>query len=181
MFTVVVACLLLTAPARGDGPTLRFSTSIRTADISVFTDPTPPHTGALDVSVMLQPRPAGSKRSSAAFQISAFPVNSPEKRIRTAPIEVLVMNKLFRVAELDLQEPGPWRIEVEIDSQAGGLQTSFDINVEDGNSDWMSPSVWISLPVLAVALFAIHRRRVNSRRKVAPGQASTAAPPAVSG
>jgi hypothetical protein len=167
-----VACVLYPLPARGDGGTLRYSTRTRGLDIEVFTDPTPVKTGTVDVSVYVKPFPAGETRPMPVFQVCAYPVAAPALRQCEPATSEVATNKLFRAAQLQLTQPGLWQVDVTIESADGNFRAGFQLPVEAGYPDWATYAKWIGLPVVAVVIFAAHRRLVLRRQR-------ERAPPAV--
>jgi hypothetical protein len=165
LFLVAVLCVVPAAPARGDGGTLRYSTRTRGLDISVFTDPTPPRTGTVDVSVFVRPVPSGETRPMPAFQVCAYPVAAPSKRVCEPATAEVATNKLFRAAQLELNQPGLWQIEIVMDSADGQSVAGFQLPVESSYPDWVSNALWVGVPAIAVVLFIAHRRLVRRREK----------------
>jgi hypothetical protein len=177
LLVVAIAFLVGPAPAFGDGGKLRQSTRTRGLDISVFTDPTPVKTGTVDVSVFVRPVPFGEARPLPAFQVCAYPIAAPAKRVCEPATAEVATNKLFRAAQLELSQPGLWQVEVVIDSADGSTVASFQLPVEEAYPGWVPYAIWIGLPAVAVVLFAVHwwLVRRGERAETAPG---VVAPPA---
>jgi hypothetical protein len=158
------ACVVCSSTARGDGDTLRYTKRRQDLEVSVFTGPDPVYMGTADVSLLLQPLPPDSVHPLPAYQICAYPVGKPEQKHCEPPAVASVVNKVFRAARLEFTEPGPWQIEILIDSDHGVWMGQFELPVENGYSPRETYGRWIGLPAVAVLVYVVHRRLSNRRR-----------------
>jgi hypothetical protein len=161
--------LITATPARGDGGTLQKTLRTRTLEINIFTDPTPPRTGTVDVNVVMLPIPAGTSQALPAFQVCAYPDGAPEKIHCDTPVMARAMN--YRAGQLDLPKAGLWHVEVRVEADVP-ITGKFDLNVEEGYPAALTYAVWIALPAVAAWMFMIHRRRVNRRQRITTAPAS---------
>jgi hypothetical protein len=170
-------CLLVFAasPALADG---RFLLGTKRGDgmeVSVFTDPPPLRTGAVEISVMVVPLRKGIRLPAPSFKVCAYPSGQPEKLIcDESVVRTTALNQVFRAGRLDIPEAGKWQVEIESDITDGAKLGPFAIEVIEGTSSNHSWLLWLGLPVAAVAVFAVHQRLVH-RRSTRPAPASSAA------
>lgn len=143
--------LLAVAPARGDGGTLRISQKIDNRQISVFTSPTPPYAGLVDVSVLVQD--AATSRVLLDVPVRVRARNGSMKTLETPATREAATNKLMEAALLDLPQPGMWSIEVFVADQQEPLQ--FELTVEEPPPAWRELILWICWPFAAIALFVL--------------------------
>lgn len=149
--------LLAVAPVvHGDGGLLRVSQRVGDRIVSVFTSPTPPTTGPLDVSVLVQD--ADSRRV-----LSDRPVTVRARRgsrsLESVATREAATNKLLVAAALEIDEPGTWTIEVDIGDDA---MSSFPIDIAEADH---ATTWWIAWPFAVIAAFAVarFRRRTSPR------------------
>ncbi|HEV3303583.1 MAG TPA: hypothetical protein VG055_28285, partial [Planctomycetaceae bacterium] len=82
IFSVWLALGAETSVARADGGTLRYSGRCGDRLITVFTDPTPPRAGLMDVSVLIQEASSGKPRPDVPVTVQAHLVDHPQEQIR---------------------------------------------------------------------------------------------------
>jgi hypothetical protein len=167
IFVLAAASILLPSTARGDGGTLRLRAQVGGVEVSVYSNPPPVRTGMVDISILVNPVPADAQRPSPIFQICAYPVDNPEHKIRAGVVRTPAMNKLFTAAELQLLEPGRWKVEIDAEIVDGVKLGEFEIDVRDQPARF---ALWIGLPAAVVVVFVAHRWLVSRRlrRSVRP-------------
>src|SRR5262245_4993963 len=117
---VSLSLLGAVADARADGGTVRFSGQRDGFRVTVFTAPTPPRVGPIDVSVLVQDAASAATRSDVPVLVHAHPVGRPAQRIGGPATVEAATNKLYRAAVLELSESGPWRVEVAVGEEESG-------------------------------------------------------------
>src|SRR5262249_763281 len=139
------------------GGTLRFSGPCGDWRVSAFTTPTPLRVGIVDVSVLVQESASGKPRPDLSVTISARPVGASGKKLREPATHEAATNKLFRMVELKLTEPGFWDVEVEVKGSEGKATARFQLPVEEPLLFRSTLGLWIGWPAVAVLLFGIHQ------------------------
>ncbi|CAN5118790.1 hypothetical protein BH11PLA2_BH11PLA2_16740 [soil metagenome] len=159
-FTYLLILLLLSNVARADGGTLRLSQKVGPRQVAVFTSPTPPRAGVIDVSVLAQ-NSAGETDTTVKVRVLATRKDGDSSMISKRATGEAATNKLLQAAILDLPTPGLWMISVIVDD----AETTFELEIAEPLPAWWNLAAWIAWPLLAVVLFAIHRRLVKRRNR----------------
>jgi hypothetical protein len=133
--------------------------------ITVFTDPTPPRSGVVDVSVLIQEASSGKPRPDIPVIVEAQRVDHPQKQIRAPATTEAATNKLLRAAQLDLAA-GRWHVDIVVEDLGRVSPSGFDIDVAEGLPPWIQMSFWIGWPFLAIGLFVMHQFLVRHRPRV---------------
>ncbi|MFO0846365.1 MAG: hypothetical protein U0797_28975 [Gemmataceae bacterium] len=144
---------------RADGGLLRLSER----GVSVFTSPTPPRVGTLDVSVLVQDA-KGKVRLGVPVRVRAWPVEDTDHVVEADATTELATNKLLQSAHLELDRPGPWRLVVEV----GSTEFACDFEVAGPSPSWWPLAPWVGWPFLVVALFFL--RFFLARREPPPNR-----------
>jgi hypothetical protein len=143
--------------ARGDGGLLRLSRG----GVSVFTSPTPPRVGVLDVSILVQGA-RGKVRLGVPVAVRAWPADDPDFVLRATASRELATNQLMQSAHLNLDRPGRWRLVVQVD----GDEFPCDLDVAGPAASWHPLLPWVGWPFVVVALFLL--RIFLTRREPPP-------------
>jgi hypothetical protein len=94
--------------------------------------------------------------------------------IRVAATSAAATNKLLQAANVELPAPGRWDVRVQYtipnsDAEAiHGDAVRFTMEAAPPLPRWLSVWPWFTWPVLAVLLFAMHRKLVAGRALLAP-------------
>lgn len=115
--------------------------------VSVYTEPTPLRTGAIDVSVLLQDTASEATVLDADVTVSAEPVAHDGVGGTFRATRAQATNKLFKAAEFAIQGAGLWRFTVTATSGAGTGTVTFEAAVRD-------PGL-LDRPFLVVLLLAL--------------------------
>jgi hypothetical protein len=137
-----------------DGGTLRLSRVAGDVRISVFTSPTPPRVGTIDVSVLVQDAKSGAVRLGRPVRVRAWPVEEPAHELEAAASHDLATNKLLQAAHLDLDRPGLWRLAVTV----GEAEVTADFELAGAAPSWWSLVPWVGWPFLLAGLFLLLQR-----------------------
>jgi hypothetical protein len=148
--------------ARADGGTVRYSGRFGERLITVFTDPTPPRSGVVDVSVLIQEASTGKPRPDIPVIVEAQRVDHPRKQIRAPATTQAATNKLLRAAQLDLAA-GRWHVDIVVENSGLVSPAEFDLDVAEGLPAWIQMSFWIGWPLAAIGLFVMHQFLVRRR------------------
>jgi hypothetical protein len=156
------------AAARADGGAVRASAAAGGWRVTVFTDPTPPRAGPVDVSVLVQDAATGRPDPAARVWVRAAPRDRDGPAVEGPATADAATNKLMVAAALDLPEPGWWAVRVRVEGGGRSAEVAFDVEVGGPPPRWPALAGWVGWPALAVALFAAHRVLVR-RRGPRPG------------
>jgi hypothetical protein len=159
---VMVVCLLVTPAALADGGTVRFSALRDGKTVTVFTSPTPPCTGIVDVSIFVQDAGSGQPISDLPITVRAHSIRSGERISFPATTEAAT-NKLMRSALLELPEPGTWHVVVE----GFTPPVEFDLEIAEPLPAWLEMWPWICWPVVPIALFCVHQGVMKMQKRKA--------------
>jgi hypothetical protein len=156
-----------TSVARADGGTVRYSGRCGDRLITVFTDPTPPRSGVVDVSVLIQEASSGKPRPDIPVIVEAQRVDQPQKQIRAPATTEAATNKLLRAAQLDLAA-GRWHVDIVVEDSGQVSPPEFDLEVAEGLPPWIQMGFWIGWPLVAIGLFVVHQLLVRQPPRVDP-------------
>lgn len=153
---VLVHVLAAPRPAFADGGTVRASVRAGNWQVTVFTSPTPPRAGSIDVSVLVQDA-NGQPDPAARVVVRASPRGEPNRVIEQPATREAATNKLFVAAVLALPESGWWEFRVRVGGGGGAVEVPFALEVGEPPPRWLSLAGWLAWPAVAVLLFAVHR------------------------
>ena len=163
---LILAGILLGAAsaALADGGRLRAHENAGDFRVAVFTAPEPLTAGEADVSVLVQQRATDEPVLDADVMLS---LEGPGRVASVVPAVRHSRNRLFYGATVKLG-PGKWTatIRVRRGSVAGEVRAAFQ--VEDAPARPLRVWPYLSIPPLAVALYAANRglrRRERARRE----------------
>ncbi len=160
---VVIACFITAPFARADGGLLT-CTAVRDGRfIAVFTTPTPPRVGLLDISVLIQDQATGRPLLDVPVAVIAHPTAGHQKHLRAKATQDAATNKLMRAAQLALDQPGQWEFEVTLENSTGE-PLRFLIDVEPAPPAWTEMRLWFAWPLAAIVFFAAHQWLVARKR-----------------
>src|SRR5207237_774679 len=124
--------------------------------IAVFTSPTPPRVGTIDISILVQDQATGRPLLDVPMTVVVYPSAGDKKKFRSLATQEAATNKLMRATQFDLNEVGPWQVEVA-PQYSSGDPLRFTIEVQDAAPAWLDMRLWLLWPVAAIALFALHQ------------------------
>lgn len=166
-----IAITLTCSRVLADGGTLRLNETAGPYRLSVFTSPSPPRAGRVDVSVLVQDASTGAIVPDAKLSVRIAPIERPEVVRSYVATHEAATNKLLLAAECELPMAGIWRFEVSLEGLAIEEHTAtrhvasprvandsatFTLEVGEPLSDWWDMAPWIGWPALAIGLFGIH-------------------------
>ncbi|MFQ5847388.1 MAG: hypothetical protein ACE5IQ_06885 [Candidatus Methylomirabilales bacterium] len=145
--------------ANGGTPQL---TAVRTGPylVSVWTQPDPPRTGLLHVSVAVMEPQSRKPVLDAEVRMTVERTEGQGRSIRTTASRGGGPNKLLYHASLDLPEEGGWRVNLEIDGPQGTGRAGFELQAEGSSPIWLISVVGIGL-IVAVLTWLVARWRVR--------------------
>ena len=158
---VLIFSGLRPATAGGDGGTLRTWKLHGDYEVAVFTDPSPPVVGPLDISVLLLDRKTGEPDKLASVTVEVTSEGKPGKATRRVATEQAATNKLLRAATFELSNAGRIDVEVIVDGANDDAVVSFGLIV---GRPWAARAgvwPWILWPFPAIGFYGVHRQLVR--------------------
>jgi len=158
----IVIVMLSAASASADGGVIRVSQRAGPWTVTVFTSPTPPRAGPVDVSVLVQDVAAVARTDVRVSVRATMGTQSLSNQATTAA----ATNKLFQAALIEFPHAGRWSMVVTVDSET----VAFEMEVGEPQPAWWALAPWIAWPLLAITVYGIHsmlsaRRLSSSHRK----------------
>ena len=163
------ALLLLWATAAyGDGGALLRRQDAGPFTVSLFASPQPLETGRAEVSALVQQRETAEVLLDAVTDLDAVPLDSDGLAQHVRLASANAGNRLLQAADLQLSQPGRWRLTVRARRGKDVGQMSMECTVLPSHS--RSAVLWffMVLPVGVILIFVLHqslqRRHVPLRR-----------------
>jgi len=150
---LVGAALLTASVALANGGTVRVSRKPSGPFLfTVYTEPTPLRTGAIDVTVLLQDRETEETILDATVYVEAVPVGHEGTGGTFAASREQATNKLFQSAKFPIEGPGLWRFTVQAANAAGNGSVRFEAEATEPTllDRPVLLTVLVLLPVLLV-------------------------------
>jgi hypothetical protein len=170
-FLLTLAALLTLGDhkAHADGGAVQLSEVVGPYRLSVFTSPTPLHTGPVDVSMLVQDASTNALVPDAIVTFHLSPQNSPDETVTATASRAAATNKLLQAAQIELSQSGIWILSVEVDGPLGDVKAECNLEIGEAWPHWLSLLPWILWPALPVGLFLVHMALVRRRQaKFAP-------------
>lgn len=143
--------------AAADGGLLRLSQQTGPYEVALFTEPTPLRVGPVDFGVLVQDRVTRKPVPLANVTITAELVAPPGTRRRFVALPGAGRIKLLHHAAATLDSSGTWNITVHVEGEAGTGEATCSAVVAEPLPRWTDLWMWIGLPVIPIALFAMQQ------------------------
>ncbi len=165
---VAVVFLISVIPSRSsaDGGALRCTVHQDQLQIAVFTSPTPPRAGPIDVSVLVQGA-AGEARPDARVVVECRLSDNPGRIISATASRGAATNQFLSAALLDLPEAGQWQVRVRVEQGGRRGEAAFTLDVAEPLPGWLPLAEWLAWPAGVIALYALHRLLVSRKERAA--------------
>jgi hypothetical protein len=159
-----LSALALPSSTTGNGGALRLARAPAGPFlVSAWTRPDPPRVGRVDVSVAVMRPESGEAVLDAEVDLATERADGPAGVVTTVAGRAGGGNLLLYHGEMDLPEPGRWRVTVSVRSPAGPGTAAFEVTVVRA-----APVTWFLLAVIGgtLVLWLGWRR---ARARTAPG------------
>jgi hypothetical protein len=166
----LAALLILTigtTAARADGGAMLLHQDAGAFTITLFAAPQPLHTGAADLSVMVQDRSSGEILLDPVIDLTVAPVaaSATQQTVRLAKGEA--SNRLLQASTVHFSSAGKWRLTLAVRRGNDTAQLSTECTVEPDRSRATLVWFYVLLPVAIILLFVIHQvLKLRSEGKV---------------
>jgi len=154
--------------AQADGGRLCVSERAGPWSVAVFearsnSAPTP-----VDFSVLVQSADAGTVATDLTIEVLARH-RETGRQVTEPATTAAATNKLCYAATCDLQPPGEWQVAVTIRNPAGDAQTvRFACRISHAALSGSTEVLWISWPLVPIALFVVHQWLAGRQSSVQP-------------
>lgn len=153
---LLVTLLLVTAVRR---PVSANGGQVRVADypvgpyvVTVFTSPVPLQTGVVDVSVLVQRRDDKRVVEDAEIVLTVEPAGGGTARQYPVTRDQATSD-LYYAAEFPIDQPGDYRMRIDVRAPEGAGVVTFDVTVERaGDALWRSWWLWGAIALVAIPL-----------------------------
>ena len=150
--------------AWADGGAIRLSERHGQRIITIFSFPTPPRVGIVDISFLVQEADTGKPLLDLPIKILAYPPGSKSSSMAVPATAEGATNKLLYAGKLELNQDGKWQLEAQVD----GEMVSFELEIAEALPAWVDMAPWLGWPVAAFGVFIIHRGLVHRYTRAAP-------------
>jgi hypothetical protein len=156
----LAAFLMLTmgaTAARADGGAMLLHQDAGAFTITLFAAPQPLHTGAADLSVMVQDRSSGEILLDPVIDLTVAPAdaNATQQTVRLAKGQA--SNRLLQASTVHFSSAGKWRIALAVRRGNDTAQLSTGCTVEPDRSRATLVWFYVLLPVAIILLFVLHQ------------------------
>ncbi|MHB1424940.1 MAG: hypothetical protein ACYC3I_17345 [Gemmataceae bacterium] len=156
LWMLAVFLLQPLAELHADGGAVRLSERRGDYRITVFTSPTPPRAGPVDISVFVQDAVSGELVPEARIAVRVVPRAHPEAAIDRLATTTAATNKLFQAAVIELPEAGWWDAAILIGGLSVPVEVRFEMEVDEAMPRVWEIAPWLAWPLPAVLLFLVH-------------------------
>jgi len=143
--------------ARADGGAMLLHQDAGAFTLTLFAAPQPLHTGAADLSVMVQDRSSGEILLDPVIDLTVAPAdaNATQQTVRLAKGQA--SNRLLQASTVHFSSAGKWRIALAVRRGNDTAQLSTECTVETDRSRATLVWFYVLLPVAIILLFVLHQ------------------------
>jgi hypothetical protein len=167
---VLAACLMLAmgaTAARADGGAMLLHQDAGAFTITLFAAPQPLHTGAADLSVMVQDRSNGEVLLDPLIDLTVAPQAAGGTPQTVRLTKGQASNRLLQASTVHFPSAGKWRLTLSVRRGNETAQLVTECTVEPDHSRATLVWFYVLLPVAIILLFVIHQvLKLRSEGKV---------------
>jgi hypothetical protein len=156
----LAAFLMLTmgaTAARADGGAMLLHQDTGAFTITLFAAPQPLHTGAADLSVMVQDRSSGEILLDPVIDLTVAPATASATQQTVRLAKGQASNRLLQASTVHFSSAGKWRIGLAVRRGNDTAQLSAECTVEPDRSRATLVWFYVLLPVAIILLFVLHQ------------------------
>jgi hypothetical protein len=149
-------------PARADGGAMLLHQDAGPFTITLFAAPQPLHTGAADLSVMVQDRSSGDVLLDPVIDLTVVDLtvgpqaaNATQQTVRLSKGHA--NNRLLQASTVYFSTAGKWRLTLAVRRGNDTAQLGTECTVEPDHSRATLVWFYVLLPVAIILLFIIHQ------------------------
>jgi hypothetical protein len=167
---VLAACLILVmgaTAARADGGAMLLHQDAGAFTITLFAAQQPLHTGAADLSVMVQDRRSGEVLLDPLIDLTVAPQAADGTPQTVRLTKGQASNRLLQASTVHFSSTGKWRLTLSVRRGNETAQLVTECTVEPDHSRATLVWFYVLLPVAIILLFVIHQvLKLRSEGKV---------------
>ena len=148
---------IVATPARADGGAMLLHQDAGAFTITLFAAPQPLHTGAADLSVMVQDRSSGEVLLDPVIYLTVAPQAASATRQTLRLAKGQASNRLLQASTVHFSTAGKWRLTLAVRHGNDTVQLSTECTVEPDHSRATLVWFYVLLPVAIILLFIIHQ------------------------
>jgi hypothetical protein len=156
----LAALLMLTigtTAARADGGAMLLHQDAGAFTITLFAAPQPLHTGAADLSVMVQDRSSGEILLDPVIDLTVVPAAASATQQTVRLTKGQASNRLLQASTVQFSSSGKWRLTLAVRRGNDKAQLVTELTVEPDRSRATLVWFYVLLPVAIILLFVIHQ------------------------
>jgi hypothetical protein len=146
-----------TTAARADGGAMLLHQDAGAFTITLFAAPQPLHTGAADLSVMVQDRSSGEVLLDPVIDLTVTPPAASESQQTVRLAKGQASNRLLQASTVHFSSAGKWRLTLAVRRGNDTAHLSTECTVEPDRSRATLVWFYVLLPVAIILLFVIHQ------------------------
>ena len=159
----IFLALLVAAAALADGGQMCVNQSAGPFDITVFTAPSPPRVGPVDVSVLVVDRAGHLPLLDVDVQVELRSAAPPALALSATATHAGAVNKLLYATALDVPTSGRWVLNAQVRSTTQHATVSCELAIEPPLGPLGAYWPYLALPAVAVGIFALQQWIRRSR------------------
>jgi hypothetical protein len=157
LYALAVFVMLGATAAHADGGAMLLHQDAGAFTITLFAAPQPLHTGAADLSVMVQDRSSGEILLDPVIDLTVAPAaaTATQQTVRLAKGQA--SNRLLQASTVHFSSAGRWRVTLAVRRGNDTVQLSTECAVESDRSRATLVWFYVLLPVAIILLFVLHQ------------------------
>ena len=154
---VALIAILVAATARADGGEMCVTKVAGPFEITVFTAPSPPRVGPIDISVLVVDHGRHAPVLDADVQVELRSPTPPALPRTATASHAGAVNKLLYATALEAPSAGPWVLEARVRKGGERASVSCELAVESPLGPLLAYWPYLALPVVAIGFFALQQ------------------------
>jgi hypothetical protein len=143
--------------ARADGGAMLLHQDAGAFTITLFAAAESLHTGAADLSVMVQDRSSGEILLDPVIDLTVAPAAASGSQQTVRLTKGQASNRLLQASTVDFSSAGKWRLTLAVRRGNDTAQLTTECTVEPDRSRATLVWFYVLLPVAIILLFVIHQ------------------------
>jgi len=156
---ILAVVLALCAPplALADGGTVILYRDAGPFTVTLFAPGVPLHTGATDLSVLVQERAGGEVLFDPGVTLTATQPGAHAAPVAATLSHAMAANQLLQAANVRFSRPGKWRIALNVRRGEQTATLNTEVTVEPNRSRAYMVWFYLLLPLAFILLFVAHQ------------------------
>ena len=154
---VALIALLVASAAWADGGEMCVTQTAGPFEITVFTAPSPPRVGPIDISVLVVDHGSHAPLLDADVQVELRSPTPPALPRTATASHAGAVNKLLYVTTLEAPSASPWVLEARVRKGGESASVTCELAVESPLGALLAYWPYLALPVVAIGFFALQQ------------------------